>query len=216
MGNQNIAMDNAPEPLDDVLVVKAGGSLTDEIPALYALLAASGRTLLVVPGGGRFADAVRESGAGGSPAHWMACCAMEETAWLWVACGATPVESLHAPIAGVSVLLPYRVMRDADPLPHSWDVTSDTIAAWVASVKGASLLLLKSVDGIFSEGVVCAEMPGDAEGGFVETDVVDPAFLPFVRASGISWAIINARRPERIRSFLAGERPLGTYSNPHL
>lgn len=209
-------MNRAPELKDDVLVVKAGGSLTDEIPALYALLAASGRTLLVVPGGGRFADAVRECGAEGSPAHWMACCAMEETAWLWVAAGAAPVTSPDAPVAGVSVLLPYRVMLAFDPLPHSWDVTSDTIAAWVAAARGAPLLLLKSVDGISSGGRVCAEVPEDVAQGRVETDVVDPAFLPFARASGISWAIVNARRPERVRSFLAGERPVGTYSNPHL
>ena len=202
--------------MDDVLVVKAGGSLISEIPALYALLAASGRTLLVVPGGGRFADAVRECGAEGTPAHWMAICAMEETAWLWVAAGAVPAESLHAPVTGVSVLLPYRVMRDADPLPHSWDVTSDTIAAWVAAARGAPLLLLKSVDGIFADGAVCAEVPEGVEQGCVETDVVDAAFLPFARASGISWAIVNARRPERVRSFLAGGRPVGTYANPHL
>lgn len=209
-------MDTAAETRDEVLVVKAGGSLTTEIPVLYDLLSSSGCDLLVVPGGGLFADAVRESGAQGTPAHWMAICAMEETAWLWVAAGATLVETLQSPVNGVSVLLPYRVLREADPLPHSWDVTSDTIAAWVASRRNAPLLLLKSVDGIFCGGDICDVIPPESGAGTMETDVVDPLFLPFVRASGIRWAIVNGRNPERVRSFLAGERPPGTYSNPHL
>lgn len=209
-------MDAAAVKKEEILVVKAGGSLTTEIPELHSLLASSGRDLLVVPGGGLFADAVRESGAQGTPAHWMAICAMEETAWLWVAAGATPVDTLHAPVRGVSVLLPYRVMRDADPLPHSWDVTSDTIAAWVASSRNAPLLLLKSVDGVLTGGEVCEVVPRDVEAGMVVTDVVDPAFLPFARATGIRWAIVNGRKPERIRNVLQGGRPTGTYSNPHL
>ena len=209
-------MNVVPEKNEEMLVVKAGGSLTSEIPVLYSILKSSGRDLLIVPGGGVFADAVRESGALGTPAHWMAICAMEETAWIWVAAGATPVDTLHAPVKGVSVLLPYHVMRGADPLPHSWDVTSDTIAAWVASERDAPLLLLKSVDGIICGGQICDTLPADEENGTAETDVVDTAFLPFVRASGIRWAIVNGRKPERIRDILRGGRPPGTYSNPHL
>ncbi|KAF1078575.1 uridylate kinase [Methanogenium sp. MK-MG] len=213
---ESIPMDVAAEKSRDLLVVKAGGSLTAEIPALYMLLASSGRNILVVPGGGRFADAVRDTHAEGSAAHWMAVCAMEETAWLWVAAGAVPVGGLRDPVEGVSVLLPYRAMREADPLPHSWDVTSDTIAAWVASARDAPLLLLKSVDGICCDGVFCEFISDEMVAGMVETDVVDPLFLPFARASGIRWAIVNGREPDRIRSFLHGGRPPGTYSNPHL
>ena len=40
------------------------------------------------------------------------------------------------------MLAPYRWLREADPLPHSWDVTSDSIAAWVASQVGARGLIL--------------------------------------------------------------------------
>ncbi len=206
----------AAEKRTDCLVVKVGGSLTKEIPLLYALLGTSGRDILVVPGGGLFADTVRQSGAEGTAAHWMAVSAMEQTAWLWVAAGACPVEVVDVPVQGVAVLLPYRTMRKEDPLPHSWDVTSDSIAAWVASKRDAPLLILKSVDGILSGDILCEVVPKDVEAGITRTDVVDPVFFPFVRASGVRWAIINGRRPERICSFLEGERPPGTYSNPHL
>src|SRR5207302_1088325 len=45
------------------------------------------------------------------------------------------------------VLAPYRWLRDADPLPHSWDVTSDSIAAWFAGALGARrVVLIKPTD----------------------------------------------------------------------
>lgn len=206
----------AAEKNTNCLVIKVGGSLTEEIPPLFALLASSGRDILIVPGGGLFADVVRQSGAEGTQAHWMAISAMEQTAWLWVAAGACPVEGVCDPVRGVAVLLPYRTMRDEDPLPHSWDVTSDSIAAWVAYKRDAPLLILKSVDGIMSEGILCKVVPESVEAGITSTDVVDSAFFPVIRASGIKWAIINGRRPERIRSYLKGKMPPGTYSNPHL
>jgi aspartokinase-like uncharacterized kinase len=40
------------------------------------------------------------------------------------------------------VLAPSQWLREADPLPHSWDVTSDSIAAWVAAEVGARRLIL--------------------------------------------------------------------------
>jgi hypothetical protein len=44
----------------------------------------------------------------------------------------------------VPVLAPSRWLRHADPLPRSWDVTSDSIAAWVAGqAKADALVLIK-------------------------------------------------------------------------
>jgi len=42
----------------------------------------------------------------------------------------------------IPVLAPSTWLKAADPLPHSWDVTSDSIAAWVAGELGAARLLL--------------------------------------------------------------------------
>jgi aspartokinase-like uncharacterized kinase len=40
------------------------------------------------------------------------------------------------------ILAPSTWLRRSDPLPHSWDVTSDSIAAWVAGEVGAERLVL--------------------------------------------------------------------------
>ena len=40
------------------------------------------------------------------------------------------------------MLAPYRWLRAADPLPHSWEVTSDSIAAWLAGQLHARRVVL--------------------------------------------------------------------------
>ena len=42
----------------------------------------------------------------------------------------------------IPVIAPSRWMSATDPLPHTWQVTSDSIAAWVAGALGATRLLL--------------------------------------------------------------------------
>src|SRR5438874_12170688 len=54
------------------------------------------------------------------------------------------------PVGRVPVLAPYRWLRETDPLPHSWDVTSDSIAAWVAGRVGARRLVLVKPPGLRS------------------------------------------------------------------
>lgn len=138
-------------------VVKLGGSaLRDGAAygrATRALSALRGRGVLVVPGGGPLADAVRaldaSVGLDDDSAHWMAVLAMEQHAELLAAriegaCVVHDPGELAGALAtdALPVLAPYRWLRDADPLPHSWMVTSDSIAAWVATVLGANRLVL--------------------------------------------------------------------------
>src|SRR5262249_38910978 len=51
----------------------------------------------------------------------------------------------------LNVLAPSAWLLRADPLPHSWDVTSDSIAAWVArALRVRRLILVKHVDGFIA------------------------------------------------------------------
>ena len=50
-----------------------------------------------------------------------------------------------------AVLLPSALIMQSDPLPHSWQVTSDTISAWIAHQANCPrLVLLKNVDGLLT------------------------------------------------------------------
>jgi aspartokinase-like uncharacterized kinase len=137
-------------------VIKIGGGLAAVPGALDRVCRAVGAAgcdhrLLVVPGGGPFADTVRQFdrtvGLSPDSAHWMAILAMDQYAHVIAerTPGATLIEepgAMPRTSSGVAVLAPSRWMRSADVLPHSWDVTSDSIAAFVAGALDAVRLIL--------------------------------------------------------------------------
>jgi aspartokinase-like uncharacterized kinase len=179
-------------------VIKIGGSLEKQIDPILSVIQRCPRPALIIPGGGRFARMIRETGIEGEAAHWMAIAAMEQFGWLIASRGIRQNSVLHCPKVS-EVLLPYLPLRHADPLPHSWNVSSDTIAAWVAYSLGLDLVLLKSVDGIFSRGIVQETVIQ-----IIETEVVDPSFLPFVLDKKVRTKIINGNTPERLELYLKG------------
>jgi aspartokinase-like uncharacterized kinase len=139
-------------------VIKVGGALLRDAVAFGEAIADLGTLrrvarIVIVPGGGPFADAVRDAdrrlGLGSDTAHWMAVLAMDQYAHLLRARipRAILIENpRRIPVtcrAGrLPVLAPYRWLRRADPVPHSWDATSDSIAAWIAVTLGAAYLVL--------------------------------------------------------------------------
>ncbi len=146
------------------MLVKVGGGLLEVEGALprachAVALAARRHALVVLPGGGPFADAVRdferEHGLTADTAHWMALLAMDQYALVLaerierarlVASAAEISEALAA--GAIPVLAPFRWMRAADVLPHSWNATGDSVAAFLAGALGAgALVLIKPVSG---------------------------------------------------------------------
>ena len=186
------------------IVVKLGGSLYNYVPDLVPAFLASARPLFIVPGGGMFADVVRKLAVDNDSAHWMAIAAMDQYGWYVASQGITATSLLSEPVRPV-VFLPYCSVRKHDPLPHTWDVTSDSIAAWIADVLGLDLLLLKSVDGILEDGGLMNQVNIP-----VKTEVTDPFFIPFVLGKKIKTTIINGSRIERVEKFLRGETVSGT------
>jgi len=181
------------------LIVKVGGSLYNQIPDLIPVIKASKHPLLLIPGGGPFADLVRRVEVDNDTAHWMAISAMEQFGLFIASFGISTTDAIITPLT-TTVFLPYRYLRLTDTLPHTWDVTSDTIAAWVAHVLHLDLLLLKSVDGIFINGIFQEQVTRP-----VETEVIDPFFIPFVIQNSVRATIINGTQPERLEKYLKGD-----------
>ncbi len=194
----------SPENPGAPLVVKLGGSLHHRVPDIVPLLCRSEHPLLVIPGGGRFADAVRHEQVADDAAHWMAIAAMEQFGWYIASHGMRTTDILSVP-EKTAVFLPYSCLRQRDPLPHSWDITSDSIAAWVAAELGIGLLILKSVEGISLNGIIQEQVTIP-----IENDVVDPFFIPFVLKHRITTTIISGRSEDLIKRFLKGEPVAGT------
>jgi len=185
-----------------LIVVKVGGGLSATRGALELVgraLAEAGRRhrLLVVPGGGPFAEAVRafdrREGLSADAAHWMAILAMDQYAYVLVERipGAVLVEDAGAiggalPGTGVAVLAPSRWLRAADVLPHDWAATSDSAAAYVAGALDAERLVLIK--------------PGQGESA---ADVVDPHFA-LVLPVGLPWSTLGWQEVGELGRLLDG------------
>jgi aspartokinase-like uncharacterized kinase len=214
-------------------VVKVGGGLGrgagDE--ALRALCRALGplgerHPLLVVPGGAWFADAVREADSRfalpARTSHHMAVLGMEQFGWLLselipgsVRC-ADLARARELSAGRAAVLLPAGLALEA--LPAAWEVTSDSIAAWVAGEVGAGrLVLVKEVDGLFADWPARAEplarlSVGElaalrARGEAAGVDEHLPAVLQ--EASFETW-VISGRDPARLVELLERGATVGT------
>lgn len=143
-----------------MIVVKVGGSLVDH-PGLRAGLqlyftpVLGSTTVLLVPGGGPAAEAVRAWDQvhclGEERSHWLALESTGPTGTLLanlLSCGKTGRPDRAANGFVVLDAFGYAAAFD-DPAryPHSWAATSDSLAAWVAEREAADrLTLLKSVD----------------------------------------------------------------------
>ena len=188
----------------DRLAGMLSATLSAGLLAARSSYLASGRPLFIVPGGSIFADAVRKYRVDDDSAHWMAIAAMDQYGWFIASQGIMVTAHLQVPDRPV-VFLPYCSMRQHDPLPHSWDVTSDSIAAWTADLLGLDLLLLKLVDGIFENGSLIEQVKIP-----IKTQVVDPFFIPFVLEKKLKTTIINGSHVGRVEKFLRGESVSGT------
>ena len=141
-------------------VVKVGGSLLADPGRLCAVLAglADGRDgpAVIVPGGGPFADAVRAAqealGFGDRLAHRLALDAMGRMAEVFREleprlCVVRGVEDAAASLAsGAAVWEPVRLRSGHADIAETWNVTSDSLALWLATrLQAARCILIKSV-----------------------------------------------------------------------
>ena len=137
-------------------VVKLGGSLanSEELPRWLEVIATAGAGKVVpVPGGGPWADEVREAqkreGFDDRVAHRKALRAMEQYGQVLAASrpgfiAAANIAAIREALARsqVPVWMPYDMVVADPSIPETWDVTSDSLSAWLAGKMNASTLLL--------------------------------------------------------------------------
>jgi aspartokinase-like uncharacterized kinase len=178
-------------------VVKIGGSLlgSPELERwLDIFVKFSDGKVIIVPGGGVFADAVREaqkiSSISDEAAHKLALLAMDQFGHL--------LHSLNPKLATASteleidertwqhraiVWLPSHMVLGDDHIPKNWDVTSDSIAAWLAEKLHATHLILLKSDKP-NESKLCLK-------AITNNGLVDFEFQNFVRNKLFSTWLVN-------------------------
>ena len=109
------------------------------------------------------------------------------------------------------ILLVYNYLKNNDDLPHKWDVTSDSISAFIAlKLNSSKLILIKDVDGLYSED---PKLKNNAhfiskikisELNVNKYNIVD-AFLPEILKlfliKGKCW-LVNGIYPKRINNII--------------
>jgi aspartokinase-like uncharacterized kinase len=211
-------------------VIKVGGSLAENPEGLRDLCGklselAEKYAVAVVPGGGRFADAMRDFDQRFSlpsdVSHRMAILGMDQFGLLLSA--VTPRSRVSrrlddlkriAAMKQVPIFLPSYLMFKEDPLENSWDVTSDSVAAYVAKrLAAGKLVLVTDVDGIFTED---PKKSADAElmrtvsarkllelGRRTSVD----KFLPkMLLEFPLNCYVVNGRYPLRVGLILSGQQ----------
>jgi len=208
-----------------VVVVKIGGSLfPDYVDDICEVLCESNEDVVLVSGGGRLANSLREFNSvktfSDDVNHWSAIKCMDILGELIAdrnesVVAVNDIESISRvhECGKIPLLLVYDLMRSLDPLKHSWDVTSDSIACWLAHRINAKLLILTNVDGIYSGNIssnnkkLVKRISANKLLIFEET-CVDKCLPKLLIKYNLSCFVVNGMYPGRVLDHLNGDNKL--------
>ncbi len=218
----------------DISIVKVGGSIAVQPKKLRYLCKklealSKENLLIVVPGGGEFADTVRKLDnrfhLSKAASHKMAILGMDQYGLLLadlipnstIAKGLD--EATKALKSGkIPVFLPSNMFFTTNPLENSWDVTSDSIALHIASQLDATrVLLITNVDG------VCTSDPKQNKSfkliekissgellAINQRTSVDKNLAKMISQMPIDCFVVNGLFPNRIEAVLKKQKDVYT------
>lgn len=108
------------------------------------------------------------------------------------------------------ILLCSDFLKENNNIPHSWDITSDSISAYVSNLLKAKLLIATNVDGIYTreptsvESKFIDEIDAKKLLTFDETSV-DLMLGDILLQFGTNCFVVNGNFPERVLSLIKGE-----------
>jgi len=182
-----------------MIIIKLGGSLSRSDTLINCLNAVEknypGRAVVIVPGGGAFADQVRLAQQhwqfDDSTAHNMALLAMQQMALMFK--GLKPDFAIAHSVAAIQQLSERKQVFIWSPditelenagIAASWDITSDSLAAWLAKTLSATELVL--VKSAFIDTSLSLDQ-------LAEQDIVDKAFCSFAAQTSFKVQVMNAQ-----------------------
>ncbi|MBX9861735.1 MAG: uridylate kinase [Hyphomicrobium sp.] len=195
------------------VVLKLGGSLaeTGQLRTMLAIVRRARRPVVIVPGGGPFADAVRDTqralGFSDEIAHDMALLAMHQMADAMRAIEPRLIAS--ETLVGmarawrkrrVPVWLPARLCAGDRRIPRDWSITSDGLAARLAERLGkADLIVVKS----------CRIPRNATAAALARRGIVDAVFPVIVNRADVAWSVLGPGDAPALEQVLdaAPDRP---------
>jgi len=186
-------------------IVKLGGSLlgSPELPRwLETLVKISDGQVVIVPGGGLFADVVREAqqrtNVSDAVAHELALLAMDQFGLLLAGMNSklvTASSELEIAERGWQhrciVWLPSKMVLADDSVPKNWQVTSDSLSAWLTHKIGAKQLVLvksKSLES-YLKPESCLKSANVSQQNLQQDNLIDDAFADFFIGNHQTWIV---------------------------
>lgn len=216
-------------------VIKIGGSVVqnNSIKKLCRALNTLIRdySFVIVPGGGDYADLVRQHyrkyHVSSDTAHWMAILSENILGFflleqLTFGIPVFTISEISKAIENsrIPIFMPFQYLFEYDPLPHSWDVTSDSIAAHIAEILHAhKLILLKDVDGIYThdpkqiaqeEAKLISEINLQKADLSVLHSCIDMYLPTILKKYHRSCFVVNGLYPDRLMKILRNEKSIYT------
>jgi aspartokinase-like uncharacterized kinase len=223
-------------------IFKVGGKILEDIENLNSTISQLRllfqekiiQNIILIPGGGSFAKFIRkvynELKFTEETAHWMGIISMNYNGLelknkfpnLDVVEDFNELKKLNS---NFSIFLPYEYLKENDQLPHSWDVTSDSISLFIAKELGLKeCFLIKEVDGILdNEHQVIKEIStfkfktmkeSGKLGEFIsknsklkkQTTPIDPYILTLIDKYKISCVLLNGdKKSNRILKYFKSD-----------
>ncbi len=216
-----------------ITVVKIGGSIAaypDKLRALCKKISVLSKKfrVVVVPGGGEFADTVRQLdqryNLTSRISHRMAIYAMNQYGLMLTDLipDSVVVEEVDQTKSVLHrhftpIFLPAKLMFMDDPLENSWDVTSDSIAFYIASkLEASKLVLVTDVDGIYTDdpkirsSLLINQITAEELVTISKRTSIDITLPKLLKNSHLSCVVLNGLYPDRLESALMNQKVVGT------
>jgi hypothetical protein len=218
----------------DATIVKVGGSLAKNPRNLRTVCltlnnAAKTQKLIIIPGGGEFADKVREYfkkfHLSDKAGHQMAILGMDQYGYvlsnlIFDSCIIRKIRELPKvlDLGKIPVLLPSDLFLNTDPVENSWDVTSDSIAVYIAGQLGVcKVILVTDVDGVYTsdpkqhpDAKLIEKISAKELLTHVERSSVDKFLPKLLMQLHIECYVVNGLFPERLEAILEKHKTVCT------
>ena len=107
----------------------------------------------------------------------------------------------------IPIMICSDILKDNEPFAHSWDVTSDSITAYIASLLDAKLLIATNVNGIYTKdpSLNGAELIKEIDVNELLTfdeSSIDLMLPTLLIEYGLDSYVVNGEYPERVLSII--------------
>ena len=110
----------------------------------------------------------------------------------------------------IPIMICSDILKENEPFEHSWNVTSDSIASYIASLFNAKLLIATNVNGIYTKdpSLSGAELINEIDVNKLLTfdeSSIDLMLPTLLIEYGLDCYVVNGEFPERVLSIMGNE-----------